>query len=118
MTSAVVNQTGRIRTYKMKDVPITATAIFTALQNYGETSLELLVSNKNAAIKKVTVEVYTLANTTSYSQVTNYPIPIGGQYRCDFPVQMLAGDEIRLTAETASTLDALLTVSEGIGRGG
>ena len=118
MTSAVFNQSGRLKTYQYKDVPITATAIFTATKNLGETGLEVLVSNKNAAIKKVTIELYRLANTTSYSLVTNYPIPIGGQFRCDFPIQMLDGDEIRMTAETVSTLDAFLTVSEGIGRGG
>lgn len=118
MTSAVFNQVGVIKTYTLKDVPITATAILTAERKLNQTALEILVSNKNVAIKKVTIELYRLANTTSYSVVTNYPIPIGGQFRCDFPVQMLDGDEIRLTAETASTLDAFLTVSEGIGRGG
>ena len=118
MTSAVYNQTGRLKTYQYKDVPAPATAILTATKAENPTVLEILVSNKNAAIKKVTVEVYRLANTTSYSLVTNYPIPIGGQFRCDFPIQMLDGDEIRMTAETVSTLDAFLTVSEGIGRGG
>lgn len=118
MTSVIYNQTGRIRNRDYANVPATATAVYTATKAENPTVLEILVSNKDAGIKKVTVVVYRAATATSISQVTNYPIPIGGQYRCDFAIQMLDGDEIRMTAETANTLDAMLLVSEGIGRGG
>jgi len=117
MTSAVNHISGNVRNYELDDVPVTATAIFTAKKDPVSTVIDINVSNKDAAIKKVTVEVYRAANTTSYSIATNYPIAVGGAYTRDLPIKLLEGDELRFTAETASTLDVVIAVSEGTGRG-
>ena len=118
MSAATYNQIGRWRTYSLQNVPVTATAIFTASKVLGETVREILVSNKDSSARTVTIQLYRAANTTSYSIVTGYSIATGAQFRCDFPIQMLDGDQIRCTAGTFSTLDAFVTVSESIGRGG
>ena len=118
MTSVIYNQTGRIRNRDYANIPATATAVYTATKAENPTVLKILVSNKDAGIKKVTVAVYRAATSTTIVQVKDYPIPIADHYLCNFEIQMLDGDEIRMTAETANTLDAMLLVSEGIGRGG
>lgn len=118
MTSAVNQISGNVRNYELRNVPAAATAIFTAKKDPLSTVIDINVSNKDAGIKKVTVQVYRAANATSYSIATNYPIAIGGAYTRDLPIKLLEGDELRFTAETADTLDVVVAVSEGIGRGG
>lgn len=117
MSVAVYNQIGRIKNYHLANIPITATRIFTASKNLGETVLEILICNKINATRIITIQVYRAASATSFALAFDKSISGDDVYRCDFPISMLEGDEIRLTAGTATSLDGSIAVSEGIGRG-
>jgi hypothetical protein len=118
MTAVTFNQIGRLKNYDLANIPVTATTIFTASKALNETVIDILVSNKSAIAKKVTVQKYRAVGALTYSVVTDFLIPANSQFRCDYAMQMFEGDQIKMIAETASTLDGSILVAEGVGRGG
>ena len=116
MSVAVYNQSGRGKNYHLANIPITATAIYTAEKGLNVV-LEILICNKINATRLITIQVYRAASATSFALAFDKNIAANDVYRCDFPVWMLEGDEIRLTAGTATSLDGSIVVAEGAGRG-
>ncbi len=118
MTVGIYQADGRLKTYNVASVATGAgTDIVTGTQNGKERVLEILVSNVTASAKTFDAYLYRAKTATAHSIITGYSLAANSHWRCDFPMQLEAGDKIKIVAGTAASLDCLVTVSESAGRG-
>ena len=91
-----------------------ATSLYTVPANYASIVRHLSLNNNNAAAKKITVQYYDSKTSTYYFLTQDLSIAansfisvVDGNF-----ISLNANDKIVLTAETAGTISALISVEE------
>jgi len=91
-----------------------ATVVYTCPNNHDVTVDLILLSNNNAAAKKINIQLYDLSATTYYYILKAHSIAANSTYNVlDSSVLHLhAGDKLVLHGETTNTIEATISVKE------
>ena len=91
-----------------------ATVVYTCPNNHDVTVDLILLSNNNAAAKKITAQFYDSSASAYYFLAQDLSVAANGFVNIvdGNSISLNANDKIILTAETAGTISALISVEE------
>lgn len=72
----------------------------------------LIVSNISVSPQTVTIRVIDASASSTFSIVTDAPIPVGGSISIPKPINLESGDAVRIIASTGSAIQAFASVLE------
>lgn len=88
------------------------TVIYTVQAGRVAIAHSVYVSNNTGVPQNATIEVIDTSAATSYKLVTDAPIPVGGSLSLPKPINLEAGDGIRVIASTANSLTVVAAIVE------
>jgi hypothetical protein len=88
------------------------TVIYTTPSATSSVVHTLIIANTSAQPQNVTVQMVDVSTSTSFRLLTNAPIPVGGSLFFPKPINLEAGDAIRITASTSASLEAYASILE------
>jgi hypothetical protein len=97
-----------------------ATACYTAPAASVAQVKSIHVANTDSSVRNATVTWFDDSTSTSYTLLHQGKVPINGCIKIPIPegMQIDPGDEIRVTASSANTLQVIVNVVETVGRSG
>ena len=103
--------------YGTKLTTTAATAVFTAPPDVRSRVSMIWICNTDTVTRAVTIEWYDLSATTSFRFEKSFNLAGSSSLTIEPPAMWLpSGDEIRVTAGTANTLEAIVTAEAYSGR--
>jgi hypothetical protein len=100
-------------TFKNASIVINAapgTIIYTTPSATTSVVHTLIISNTSSQPQNVTVQFIDVSASTSFRLLTNAPIPVGGSLFFPKPINLEAGDSIRVTGSNPATLEAYASI--------
>lgn len=88
------------------------TIVYTAPNGTSQVIHTLMVSNTSTLPQNVTVQFIDQSAGTTLRVLTGAPVPVGGTIFFPKPINLEAGDAVRVTGSNAGTLEAYVGVLE------
>lgn len=111
----VINSGSKFVTHATSLTTTNDTDVYVVPANFSSHVEHLLIANNNASNKSYTLKYHEADTASTHTLFTSHPVTGKGSesvFTVDKPLFLHAGDKLILTAETASTLTAVVAAEE------